>query len=87
MGAQALPREIHAYSPGTCCPQEFSQDSPQLLQPWVIYLSCTSELDRFLTALSSGWKAIYQVPGCSWGGAWPGLKGSGDSNFPTTLDR
>ncbi|XP_028609868.1 pleckstrin homology domain-containing family M member 2 isoform X2 [Grammomys surdaster] len=43
------------------CVLEFSQDSPQLLQPWVIYLSCTSELDRFLTALSSGWKAIYQV--------------------------
>ncbi|XP_055467440.1 pleckstrin homology domain-containing family M member 2 isoform X1 [Psammomys obesus] len=43
------------------CILEFSQDSPQLLQPWVIYLSCPSELDRFLTALSSGWKAIYQV--------------------------
>ncbi|XP_005081145.1 pleckstrin homology domain-containing family M member 2 isoform X1 [Mesocricetus auratus] len=43
------------------CVLEFSQDSPQVLQPWVIYLSCTSELDRFLTALSSGWKAIYQV--------------------------
>ncbi|XP_051028181.1 pleckstrin homology domain-containing family M member 2 isoform X2 [Acomys russatus] len=43
------------------CVLEFSQDTPQLLQPWVIYLSCTSELDRFLTALSSGWKAIYQV--------------------------
>ncbi|XP_052033910.1 pleckstrin homology domain-containing family M member 2 isoform X2 [Apodemus sylvaticus] len=43
------------------CVLEFSQDGPQLPQPWVIYLSCTSELDRFLTALSSGWKAIYQV--------------------------
>lgn len=43
------------------CVLEFSQDSPQLPQPWVIYMSCTSELDRFLTALSSGWKAIYQV--------------------------
>lgn len=54
------------------CVLEFSQDSPQLLQPWVIYLSCTSELDRFLTALSSGWKAIYQVPSCSWSLASPG---------------
>ncbi|XP_069859998.1 pleckstrin homology domain-containing family M member 2 isoform X1 [Dipodomys merriami] len=43
------------------CVLEFSQDGPQLLPPWVIYLSCTSELDRFLAALSSGWKAIYQV--------------------------
>lgn len=43
------------------CVLEFSQDSPQLPKPWVIYMSCTSELDRFLTALSSGWKAIYQV--------------------------
>ncbi|KAM4871967.1 pleckstrin homology domain-containing family M member 2 isoform 2-T2 [Thomomys bottae] len=42
------------------CVLEFSQDGPQL-PPWVIYLSCTSELDRFLTALSSGWKAVYQV--------------------------
>lgn len=43
------------------CVLEFSPDVPQLPQPWVIYLSCTSELDRFLSALSSGWKAIYQV--------------------------
>ncbi|XP_020028816.1 pleckstrin homology domain-containing family M member 2 isoform X3 [Castor canadensis] len=43
------------------CVLEFSQEGPQLPPPWVIYLSCTSELDRFLTALSSGWKAIYQV--------------------------
>ncbi|XP_021118514.1 pleckstrin homology domain-containing family M member 2 isoform X7 [Heterocephalus glaber] len=42
------------------CILEFSQDSPQLPTPWVIYLSCTSELDRFLSALNSGWKAIYQ---------------------------
>lgn len=48
---------------GTRFPQEFSQDSQQPLPPWVIYLSCTSELDRFLSALSSGWKTIYQVPG------------------------
>ncbi|XP_012657020.1 pleckstrin homology domain-containing family M member 2 isoform X1 [Otolemur garnettii] len=43
------------------CVLEFSQDSQQLLPPWVIYLSCTSELDRFLSALNSGWKTIYQV--------------------------
>ncbi|XP_034875611.1 pleckstrin homology domain-containing family M member 2 isoform X2 [Mirounga leonina] len=43
------------------CVLEFSQDSQQPLPPWVIYLSCTSELDRFLCALSSGWKTIYQV--------------------------
>ncbi|XP_053432799.1 pleckstrin homology domain-containing family M member 2 isoform X1 [Nycticebus coucang] len=43
------------------CVLEFSQDSQQLLLPWVIYLSCTSELDRFLSALNSGWKTIYQV--------------------------
>lgn len=49
---------------GPRSPQEFSQDSQQPLPPWVIYLSCTSELDRFLSALNSGWKTIYQVPGC-----------------------
>ncbi|XP_014442045.1 pleckstrin homology domain-containing family M member 2, partial [Tupaia chinensis] len=43
------------------CVLEFSQESHQLLPPWVIYLSCTSELERFLSALSSGWKTIYQV--------------------------
>ncbi|XP_023578252.1 pleckstrin homology domain-containing family M member 2 isoform X3 [Octodon degus] len=43
------------------CVLEFSQDGLQLPIPWVIYLSCTSELDRFLSALNSGWKAIYQV--------------------------
>ncbi|KAB0345367.1 hypothetical protein FD754_022293 [Muntiacus muntjak] len=43
------------------CLLEFSQDSAQPLPPWVIYLSCTPELDRFLSALNSGWKAIYQV--------------------------
>ncbi|XP_021568045.1 pleckstrin homology domain-containing family M member 2 [Carlito syrichta] len=43
------------------CVLEFSQDSQQLLPPWVIYLSCPSELDRFLSALHSGWKTIYQV--------------------------
>uniref|UniRef100_A0A8C6RGV4 Pleckstrin homology domain-containing family M member 2 n=1 Tax=Nannospalax galili TaxID=1026970 RepID=A0A8C6RGV4_NANGA len=43
------------------CVLEFSPDTLQLPQPWVIYLSCPSELDRFLTALNSGWKAIYQV--------------------------
>ncbi|XP_051844429.1 pleckstrin homology domain-containing family M member 2 isoform X1 [Antechinus flavipes] len=43
------------------CVLEFSQDQPQLLPPWVIYLSCTTELDRFLAALTSGWRTIYQV--------------------------
>ncbi|XP_020729330.2 pleckstrin homology domain-containing family M member 2 isoform X2 [Odocoileus virginianus] len=43
------------------CLLEFSQDSAQPFPPWVIYLSCTPELDRFLSALNSGWKAIYQV--------------------------
>ncbi|XP_044524621.1 pleckstrin homology domain-containing family M member 2 [Gracilinanus agilis] len=43
------------------CVLEFSQDQEQFLPPWVIYLSCTTELDRFLSALSSGWRAIYQV--------------------------
>ncbi|XP_026375934.2 pleckstrin homology domain-containing family M member 2 isoform X1 [Ursus arctos] len=43
------------------CVLEFSQDGQQPLPPWVVYLSCTSELDRFLSALSSGWKTIYQV--------------------------
>ncbi|KAM8791560.1 pleckstrin homology domain-containing family M member 2 isoform 3-T3 [Rhynchonycteris naso] len=43
------------------CVLEFSRDSQQPLPPWVIYLSCTSELDRFLSALNSGWNAIYQV--------------------------
>ncbi|XP_049733963.1 pleckstrin homology domain-containing family M member 2 [Elephas maximus indicus] len=43
------------------CVLEFSQDSQQLLPPWVIYLSCPSELDRFLSALGAAWKTIYQV--------------------------
>ncbi|XP_040843888.1 pleckstrin homology domain-containing family M member 2 isoform X2 [Ochotona curzoniae] len=43
------------------CILEFSQDGPQLPPPWVIYLSCPSELDRFLSALSATWRTIYQV--------------------------
>uniref|UniRef100_K9IPP9 Pleckstrin homology domain-containing family M member 2 n=1 Tax=Desmodus rotundus TaxID=9430 RepID=K9IPP9_DESRO len=43
------------------CVLEFSRDSQQPLPPWVIYSSCTSELDRFLSALNSGWRTIYQV--------------------------
>ncbi|KAF6110765.1 pleckstrin homology and RUN domain containing M2 [Phyllostomus discolor] len=43
------------------CVLEFSRDSQQPLPPWVVYLSCTSELDRFLSALNSGWRTIYQV--------------------------
>ncbi|XP_007948980.1 pleckstrin homology domain-containing family M member 2 [Orycteropus afer afer] len=43
------------------CVLEFSQDSQHLLPPWVIYLSCPSELDRFLSALGATWKTVYQV--------------------------
>ncbi|XP_006866422.1 PREDICTED: pleckstrin homology domain-containing family M member 2 [Chrysochloris asiatica] len=43
------------------CVLEFSQDSQQLLPPWIIYLSCPPELDRFLSALGAAWKTIYQV--------------------------
>ncbi|XP_060040417.1 pleckstrin homology domain-containing family M member 2 isoform X2 [Erinaceus europaeus] len=43
------------------CVLDFSQDGQQPLPPWAIYLSCTSELDRFLSTLSSGWRTIYQV--------------------------
>ncbi|XP_006883765.1 PREDICTED: pleckstrin homology domain-containing family M member 2 [Elephantulus edwardii] len=43
------------------CVLEFSQDGQQLPPPWVIYLSCPSELDRFLSALGTAWKTIYQV--------------------------
>ncbi|XP_036112809.1 pleckstrin homology domain-containing family M member 2 isoform X2 [Molossus molossus] len=43
------------------CVLEFSRDGQQPLPPWVVYLSCTSELDRFLSALNSGWRTIYQV--------------------------
>ncbi|XP_054994539.1 pleckstrin homology domain-containing family M member 2 isoform X2 [Sorex araneus] len=43
------------------CVLDFSQDSQQPLPPWVLYLSCTAELDRFLSTLNMGWKTIYQV--------------------------
>ncbi|XP_055979269.1 LOW QUALITY PROTEIN: pleckstrin homology domain-containing family M member 2 [Sorex fumeus] len=43
------------------CVLDFSQDSQQPLPPWVLYLSCTAELDRFLSTLNTGWKTIYQV--------------------------
>lgn len=56
------PRREHCLLTGPS-PQEFSRDGQQPLPPWVVYLSCTSELDRFLSALSSGWRTIYQVPG------------------------
>lgn len=58
--------------------QEFSQDSQQPLPPWVIYLSCTSELDRFLSALNCGWNTIYQVPTCPGPSEWshPPRKGA-----------
>uniref|UniRef100_A0A8C9Q2N3 Pleckstrin homology domain-containing family M member 2 n=1 Tax=Spermophilus dauricus TaxID=99837 RepID=A0A8C9Q2N3_SPEDA len=48
-------------SPARSSCREFSPEGPQPPAPWVIYLSCTSELDRLLSALSSGWRAIYQV--------------------------
>ncbi|XP_015421419.1 PREDICTED: pleckstrin homology domain-containing family M member 2 [Myotis davidii] len=59
-----IPSDISAVStePGReYCVLEFSRDGQQPLPPWVIYLSCTSELDRFLSALNSGWRTIYQV--------------------------
>lgn len=61
-------------------PQEFSQDSQQPVAPWVIYLSCTSELDRFLSALNSGWRTIYQVPSC------PGPSGAEPSPKETEIE-
>lgn len=43
------------------CVLDFSQDSQQSPPSWVLYLSCTAELDRFLSTLNAGWKTIYQV--------------------------
>lgn len=43
--------------------QEFAQDSKQFLPPWVLYFSCTTELERFLSALNAAWRNIYQVSG------------------------
>lgn len=41
--------------------QEFAQDRKQFLPPWVLYFSCTTELERFLSALNAAWRNIYQV--------------------------
>ncbi|XP_030363763.1 pleckstrin homology domain-containing family M member 2 isoform X2 [Strigops habroptila] len=43
------------------CILEFAQDSRQFLPPWVLYFSCTTELERFLSALNAAWRNIYQV--------------------------
>ncbi|KAM8796441.1 pleckstrin homology domain-containing family M member 2 [Eudromia elegans] len=43
------------------CILEFAQDRKQFLPPWVLYFSCTTELERFLSALNAAWKNIYQV--------------------------
>ncbi|KFQ06886.1 Pleckstrin homology domain-containing family M member 2, partial [Haliaeetus albicilla] len=43
------------------CILEFAQDSKQFLPPWVLYFSCTTELERFLLALNAAWRNIYQV--------------------------
>ncbi|XP_063001160.1 uncharacterized protein LOC134411350 isoform X2 [Elgaria multicarinata webbii] len=43
------------------CLVEFVQDRKQYLPPWVLYFSCTAELERFLSALGAVWKNTYQV--------------------------
>ncbi|XP_061869116.1 pleckstrin homology domain-containing family M member 2 isoform X2 [Colius striatus] len=43
------------------CILEFAQDSKQFLPPWLLYFSCTTELERFLSALNAAWRNIYQV--------------------------
>lgn len=43
------------------CILEFAQDSKEFLPPWVLYFSCTTELERFLTTLNVAWRNIYQV--------------------------
>ncbi|XP_051493324.1 pleckstrin homology domain-containing family M member 2 isoform X2 [Apus apus] len=43
------------------CILEFAQDRKQFLPPWVLYFSCTTELERFLSALNTAWRNIYQV--------------------------
>lgn len=54
--------------------QEFAQDSKEFLPPWVLYFSCTTELERFLSALNVAWRNIYQVS--MWGCLTP-LSGEG----------
>ncbi|XP_075629514.1 pleckstrin homology domain-containing family M member 2 isoform X3 [Balearica regulorum gibbericeps] len=43
------------------CILEFAQDRKQFLPPWVLYFSCTTELERFLLALNAAWRNIYQI--------------------------
>ncbi|XP_015737924.1 pleckstrin homology domain-containing family M member 2 isoform X1 [Coturnix japonica] len=43
------------------CILEFAQDQKQFLPPWVLYFSCTTELERFLSALNAAWRNKYQV--------------------------
>ncbi|XP_020637727.2 pleckstrin homology domain-containing family M member 2 isoform X2 [Pogona vitticeps] len=43
------------------CMVEFAQDRKQYLPPWVLYFSCTAELDRFLSTLDAVWKSTYQI--------------------------
>ncbi|XP_069802641.1 pleckstrin homology domain-containing family M member 2 isoform X4 [Dendropsophus ebraccatus] len=43
------------------CILEFTQERSHFLLPWVLYFSCRSELERFLSSLRTTWKSIYQV--------------------------
>ncbi|XP_039611421.1 pleckstrin homology domain-containing family M member 2 isoform X1 [Polypterus senegalus] len=44
------------------CIIEFAEDrKQQFLPPWVLYFSCTAELDRFLFTLETAWQQIFQV--------------------------
>ncbi|XP_074831954.1 pleckstrin homology domain-containing family M member 2 isoform X2 [Carettochelys insculpta] len=43
------------------CIIEFAQDRSQFLPSWVLYFSCTTELERFLLALSTAWRNLFQV--------------------------
>lgn len=43
------------------CIVDFSQEQKHFLPPWILYFSCVAELDRFLSALGTVWKSIYQV--------------------------
>ncbi|XP_063173813.1 pleckstrin homology domain-containing family M member 2 isoform X2 [Candoia aspera] len=43
------------------CLLEFAQDQKEYLPPWILYFSCPGELERFLLALDTVWKSVYQV--------------------------
>ncbi|CAN2387974.1 Pleckstrin homology domain-containing family M member 2 [Pristimantis euphronides] len=43
------------------CILEFTQERTHFLLPWVLYFSCTQELERFLSSLRAAWKSVYQV--------------------------